>query len=392
MPNLTLNTGEGSEVMHRLLVVKNPWSRVKQWARGLNLWYVGARGARRLGAGQLATRLLERGLRAQPQRKDLHLEAGRFYLKLGQLEKAAWHCRQFNPAVDGKNFVHWLESTCREPNGTLLGNRFDILSVLGNWHFQIGDYHKALDCFGQVAAGGRLDPIILNNKGLCLLRLGRDEEALSQFQQAAALKGIPEILVNMGLALNRLGRYQEALDCYERAQRKGYASQELLVNKGYALFHLERYDEAVLCFEMAKALAPMDIAILNNLAACYQKLGQFESAAECYTTALRYFSHEAALHNNYALCLMRQRRYQEALTHYDRALELEAGNETFLANKAQCLSYLNRHEEALAICDHLLWKSPQNSFYWGLKADILTASGAGEEAVEYYNRSLGLTG
>lgn len=378
--------------MHRFLVVRNPWSRGRKWVRSLSFWYLGARVVRRLGARPLAMRLIERGLRTQPHRADLHLEAGKLYLQIGQLEKAAWHCRHVNPAVDGENFVHWLERTCREDNGSLLGDRLTTLFALGNWHFQTGEYHRALDCFSRVSAGGRFDPIVLNNKGLCLLRLGKDEEALSQFQQAVALKGIPEILVNTGLTLNRLERYQEALDCYERTQRQGYSSQELLINKGYALFHLGRYDQALFCFEMVKMLAPKDIVILGNLAACYQKVGRFESADTCYTTALRYSPHDAALHNNYALCLERQQRRLEALTHYDLAIELEENNETFLANKAQCLAHQRHYKEAMTICDLLLRKSPENRLYWGLKADVLTASGASEEAVEYYNRALGLTG
>lgn len=378
--------------MHRLLVVRNPWSKAKKWARNVNLWYIGARVTKRLGASQLAALMISRGLQAQPQRAELHLEAGRLYLKNGQLEQAAWHWQHINPAVDGENFVQWLERTCVEDNGAILGNRLDALSALGNWYFQSGRFHKAIDCFNRVVGGGRFDPVVLNNKGLCLLRLGRDEEALSQFQQAAAIKMIPEILVNTGLTLNRLQRYKEALICYERAQRRGYSSQELTVNKGYALFHLGRYDEAVLCFEMAKIVSPRDFVILNNLAACYQKVGRHDAAAETYSIALKCFPHDGALHNNYALCLERQQRHAEALDHYDRALQLDTDNGAFLANKAQCLARLGRYGEALAICDRLLRESPETRFYWGLKADILTAAGAGEEAVEYYNRSLGLTG
>jgi len=376
----------------RWVLIRNPWTRAKNGIRRLNVWHRSSRVARRLGAERTAVRLLERALEAQPDRGDLHLDAARYCLKMGQLEKAAWHCRRANLLID-ENFIQWLERACREDDGAVIGDRFAALGALGNWYFQTGDFEKAIEYYSRALSGGRIDATVLNNKGLCLLHLDRDQEALSLFQQALAQRTTPEILVNTGLALNRLRRYPEALSCYEKAQRKNHSSLELLINKGYALFHLKRYDEAVVCFEMAQAVTPQDTVVLNNLAACYLKLGRFEAAAACYRTALESAPHDAALHNNYGLCLERQRQYAEALNHYERALELDdKERETFLANKAQCLVRLGRHEEANAICDRLLQEAPENRLYWGLKADVLAAAGAEDQAIDFYNRALGLTG
>lgn len=375
----------------RWLLIRNPWTQAKNGIRRINLWHQSSRVARRVGAERTAIRLLERALEVQPERGDLHLDAARHCLKMGQLEKAAWHCRQANLLIN-ENFIQWLERACREDDGAVVGDRFVALAALGNWYFQTGDFQKAIEYYSRVLIGGRIDGTVLNNKGLCLLHLSRDQEALSLFQQALAQKTTPEILVNTGLALNRLKRYPEALNCYEKAQRKNHSSQEVLINKGYALFHLKRYEEAILCYEMAEAAAPQDTVILNNLAACYLKVGRFEAAAASYRTALQHAPQDGALHNNYALCLERQQQYAEALTHYEHALELdEANRKTFLANKAQCLARLGRHDEANAICDQLLQEAPENRFYWGLKADVLAAAGD-DEAIDYYNRAMGLTG
>lgn len=376
----------------RWLLMRNPWTRTRNGIRHLNLWHFSSRAARRLGGERTAFRLLERALEAQPARGDLHLDAARYCLKMGQLEKAAWHCRQANLLID-QNFIQWLERACREDDVAVIGDRVAALRALGDWYFQTSEFEKAAEYYTQALSGGRTDAVILNNKGLCLLQLGRDQDALPLFQQALAQRPAPEILVNCALSLNRLKRHAEALSCYERAQRKNYSSLELLVNKGYTLFHLKRYDEAVLCFEMAQTAAPNDTVILNNLAACFLKGGRFDAAAESYRAALENAPHDAALHNNYGLCLERQKMHAEALHHYERALELdETEQETFLANKAQCLVRLGRIQEANAICDHLLREAPENRLYCGLKADVLTASGMDDEATDYYNRALGLTG
>lgn len=376
----------------RWVLVRNPWTRAKKGIRRFNVWHQSSRALRRLGAERTAAHLLERALEAQPDRGDLHLDAARYCLKSGQLEKAAWHCRRANLLID-ENFIQWLERACREDDGAVIGDRLAALGALGNWYFHTGDFDKAVDFYSRALSGGRIDATVLNNKGLCLLQLGRNQEALPLFQQALAQKATPEILVNCGLALNRLKHYAEALSCYERAQRKNHSSVELLINKGYALFHLRRYDEAVLCFELTQAITPQDTVVLNNLAACYLKVGRFDAAASSYRTALESAPHDAALHNNYGLCLERQQQYAEALNHYERALVLdEKERETFLANKAQCLVRLGRHEEAAVICESLLQGAPENRLYWGLKGDVLAAAGAADEAVDYYNRALGLTG
>lgn len=372
-------------------VFRNPLYSLKKAVKETNWRYYAVRCLITVGADDRALRLIEKQLDAGDD-PTLHLEAGKLYLKKGRLEKAAWHHRQARVA-GSEDFTGWLESYYGD-DGTAVPRRERrwAFCALGNWYLVSGNPEKALAYYDRAIVLGLRGASVVNNKALCLLQLGRYQEALLYFRKAVKSSWDPVIPANMGLTLSKLYRFEEALTYYELAQQRGLNSGDLLNNKGYALYHLGRFEEALLCWEMALRSAPEDITILNNLAAGYAALNHDEEALQYYRRALEICPDDAALHNNLAHFLDELGRVDEALSYYERAVEIDPSNSTYLYNKVACLARHGRHDEAMAVCDRILANHPTNTKLLHLRGDLLTQMGRSDEALDAYNRSLGLTG
>ena len=60
--------------------------------------------------------------------------------------------------------------------------------------------------------------MLLQRKGLCLEKLGRDEEALQCYDEVLAYNpGNSEAWYSKGYLLNKTGKYDEAIVCYDKA-------------------------------------------------------------------------------------------------------------------------------------------------------------------------------
>lgn len=375
----------------RWISVRNPITRGAGREIALRGRRAGIRLLNRLGFETRVLNLIEDTLRCHPDQTELHIEAGRLYLRRGQFDKSAWHFSRVNPALDPADFVPWLENLLDEDHEEVITDRASVLYALGLWYLKTGDPARALEYLKGIRTH-RSHPGVYNQRGLCHLSLGQYREALQMFGIAwRSGRPDPEIMYNQGVVHVKLKAYEQALDLFERAQRRGFSNVDLLNNKGYCLFHLGRYREAVLSYETARKLAPGDVIVLSNLAVGYTKLRRFNDASDCYRAAIRLDPSDAMLRNGYGLCLQSAGRYGEALEQHERAAELEPGPLN-LGNRALCLQRMGRREQALAAYDAILAEHPDDRRVWGMRADLLAELGRGEEAADALNRSLGLTG
>ncbi len=332
------------------------------------------------GAGKIALRFLEKALQNQPDRADLHLQASRVFLMLGQIDRAALHCKKAAAGIGTGSFIYWLN---RAANGGIKSNLWEKETFFDH-----------LEDFSTIPEAPAEDKISqFNNSGLCLLENNRFQEALTCFEQAMSLGGQnAAVLFNTGLALSKLGNHQEALEYYSQAQARGFSTPELLNNKGYALFHLYHYDEALSCYEVARQFLPQDLGLLSNLASCYHVLGRVEEAISCYRSVIATCPGDPTLHNNLGICLEKIAAPEEALEHYQQAVDLSPQCSTFSLNYGHCLLSLGRHEDAFAVVSRILEGEPQNHQAWGLRGELLAEQGNMREAAECYGRALGLAG
>ena len=117
----------------------------------------------------------------------------------------------------------------------------------GNWHFEKGEYERAVDLFDWAS---NLKP------------------------------DMHEAWYNKGCALGKLGRHEEAVKCYDEAIRIKPDKQEAWYNKGYALGKLGRHEEAVKCYDEAIRIKPDDHEAWNNRSEALMAAGRTTEALE----------------------------------------------------------------------------------------------------------------
>lgn len=379
----------------------NPLPTVKKAVTIAYLWQAGARILEVLGAEEQALRWIDRAVKLEPRRTNLHLLATRLCLKRGRLDRAILHWKKAAGEHGRTSLLYWLNR---------VNQRSRTADRLLKRSYSTGEENRILPAVakpGPVSGAGNknvpgplgllnkllIEPetLSLNDVGINLLAMNRPEEALTVFRQVQATTGPdPALFLNTGLALSKLNRHEEALLCYQRAQAGGLNSVELMNNKGYSLHFLGRLEEAITCYELAKEMSPGDGFILANLAGCYQRAGLYRQALSCYENALLCTPDDTTAINNYALCLDEMNRHEEALKLYNRALAIDPLNKTILLNKAACLNKLYRHDESVVICEGILKWSPDCPETWGLLGNLHNEMGKAQEAVKCYSRALGL--
>jgi tetratricopeptide (TPR) repeat protein len=185
------------------------------------------------------------------------------------------------------------------------------LTDLGNCHYRLSDYQRAIELYTQALAilrdtGDRYgEGNELCNLGLCHYRLGDYQQAIDLLTQALAIArdtrdryGEGAALCNLGNCHLALGDYRRAIDLYTQAlaivRDIGHRHVEgrVLGNLGNCHSELGDYRQAIDLHTQALAIA-RDIGHrqgegldVGNLGSCHLALGDYRRAIDLYTQAL----------------------------------------------------------------------------------------------------------
>jgi tetratricopeptide (TPR) repeat protein len=185
--------------------------------------------------------------------------------------------------------------------------KLDQLSQEAQQAFEDRDYGRALELYRAILGEHPEFADIRHGAGLCLVFLGRPEEALDQFDFALQVNaGYVEAHISRALVLQELGRYDEARAAFERARTHEERTQG-------------RFPTAV-----SARLANAHAAVGD----LYLAAGAAVDAAAQYLTALALRPGYDDIRNKYAAALLDQSRTDEAADELARILE---SNPRFLA-------------------------------------------------------------
>jgi tetratricopeptide (TPR) repeat protein len=188
--------------------------------------------------------------------------------------------------------------------------------------------------------------------GECLRALGRTAEAISQYEQALALKAeFPEARFNLGMALQQAREWERAVVQYERVshshsgsavvlatppgedpsafeQQRGSGrsavpdavAREARVRQCDLLQGLDRREEARECLEFGLRQWPRDGHLYNELGDWYLASGRYHLSAGFYRSAIA-FGFGSVAEINLALVAEVEGNVTESLYRYGRALQ-----------------------------------------------------------------------
>jgi len=221
--------------------------------------------------------------------------------------------------------------------------------ALGISLVRLGRNEEALSCLEEAVARSPQDPECASALGNVLLSLGRLPEAVARYNQALAVKpDFPEARNNLGSALQRLGRLHEAVEHFLRALAAKPDFPEACNNLGNAYQAIGSLDEAVKYYRQALALRPDYAAAHSNLGNALQELDRPGEAVEHYRRALAGKPDSPEVHNNLGNALQGLGRLEEAVTSYRQALALKPEYAEAYSNLGTALKGLGRPDEAVA--------------------------------------------
>lgn len=260
-------------------------------------------------------------------------------------------------------------------------SRGRLLRIIQRWEDALSDQEMALKINPR-------SPLALGEKGLILLNLGEQTEALKYFQQAAALtdrifinKDDASALYRQTTVLEEAGHYKEALTYYEALTLIAPRHATYWVAKGYCFAKLEQIEDNIVCQDRAIELEPdYYMPWLNKAVALYQ-LGNYEDALKCLVEVLRLNpNHEnarilrqlcekelqsiqlslddAAAYTNRGCAFCKKKQYEQALANFNRAIQLDPTLAIAYYNRGNTYDQLNKYEEALSDYEKAIQYNP----------------------------------
>ncbi|MGH7449622.1 MAG: tetratricopeptide repeat protein [Longimicrobiales bacterium] len=204
------------------------------------------------------------------------------------------------------------------------------LKQQGRQAFDRKDYSAALETFRTILTDHPEYADIRHFAGLCLVFLGRPEEALDELNAALAVNpGYVEANINRALILQELGRYDEARESFELASqheqenhgRFPAAATARLANAhaGVGDLYMETgaTGEAAAQYYMALELRPRFHDIRNKYATALLGMGRVEEAVQQLRRVLQGNPHFIAARLNLGLALYRQDAVDEAAAEWE---------------------------------------------------------------------------
>jgi Flp pilus assembly protein TadD len=183
--------------------------------------------------------------------------------------------------------------------------------------------------------------------GEVYLALGRADEAIGQFQAAAALDpNSAELLNSLCVACVTAGRFEDALYAGERAVHLAPDFPEAHLNLGAAYLHAGRADKAVESLQLYASLSPTNSHVFELLGVSYRALGNLSAARDAFLRCVELEPQSATAHYEFGVSCGALKDWEQAEPHLRLALELEPGREEFLVALGDAQINLRRWEEA----------------------------------------------
>ena len=234
---------------------------------------------------------------------------GMLLLTLGVL---TW--RQAGTFADAETL--WRTTIARNPDAWMAHNDFgyDLLRW-GRVDEAIAQFQKTLEIKPDHASAHYY-------LGRALLQKGRVDEAIAQFQMVLALQ--PDDAParnNLGQILLQKGQEREALVQFQKVLENDPGDPMANFNLGTFLLAKGRVDEAIARFQKSLAVQPGSLLARNNLGTALLLKGQEREALVQFQMALEYDPGDPTAHYNIGLMLCQQGRLDEGIEQFQKALE-----------------------------------------------------------------------
>ncbi len=218
--------------------------------------------------------------------------------------------------------------------------------------------------------------------GNVLLEQGRTEEAVAEYERAAALDpGYSSAWSNLGTVRFAAGDLPGAMVLWRRAVAADERSADALTNLAIGLARRGEMEAAIDTFGVALRLKPKHPYALNNLGMELYRLGRVGEATALFARAVKHKTNYADARVNLGIALSAQGRPREAVAQFQAALEYGANPGQVNASLAGALLQADRIPEAAVVFEEAIRAQPRDPRLRNNYALVLSRMGRTEDAL-----------
>lgn len=335
------NRGEAAEQYYRRAIASDPNRPLTHYNLGNLL--------RAMGRNDEAAGSFREAIRLKPNYFEAHLNLGLALQGTGDFaaaEKAFRDGLRLQPnslllkqclgaVLNDQNRAREAEAVLRQALALNTRDQRQAAALLHNLSVSLKlqrRYHDALQTLDRAKALVPDMPLADYNRGNILQGLGLPEEAVDAYRAAIARNPL-DILAHSDLnkLLYRLGRKDEFLCSYDEAALLYPDAGHLPMYKGTFLFEMGDYDAALEHYERAAALLPSHVTPHDGRALILARKREFEEAIREHETALKMEPENAHAWVNFSETLIRAGDAKKGLSASERAMAIAPDDQHALA-------------------------------------------------------------
>lgn len=219
-------------------------------------------------------------------------------------------------------------------------------SLMGQVTLATGDSQAALGHFEHVLRHLPNHPELLAHRAMCLLKLGRRDEAKDALEAVLALA--PQSVVTLkylGALHGESGAQAKAEEYLRRALLVDPNEPEVLCLLGKTLLESKQGGDAHLFVKRAIKLRPQWATPFNLLGAIFRQRCRFRTALSCYRRAWLMEPNDLGANVNYGVGLLETGRVHEAITQFRQFLATDPSCDQARFNMATALLQIGQLQE-----------------------------------------------
>ena len=238
--------------------------------------------------------------------------------------------------------------------------RAEIHSMIGECYLKIEEYPFAIVEYRHALDEGYYSPELVLSLGRCLSKIGKNEEALSQFLTLLKLDNNYKAIVSMeiGIIYYENHQYETAFQYFDNVLEIDKTNKDALKYKAYCFVNMENYIEAITIMENIIKKNQSDTLLNYNLGRAYKGRGNYKSAIRYYRVSSHDKLYSVKSLYEIALCYIELNNIELAITALDLAIEYNTPDRDLklavLYTLVECYDKMKNINKAIEVLENII--------------------------------------
>lgn len=191
--------------------------------------------------------------------------------------------------------------------------------------FNQQNYDEALSILNKVLKKDPKHPMVLSNKGLILIKIGKIDEATESLKKSLQYKFDLKVMFNLITLLIELKDWQQA-SFYNKKLTNYQNHPQVLLNQALILRGEEKFEDAINTYDKLIEAFPQNLDLYVSKGYVLNLLGKYEEAIQVYKTCLLIDDNYYAAIYNLGITLNNNQDYDEAIIFLKKTLSINPKN------------------------------------------------------------------